>query len=549
MRVLFFFMRGSPKVFLAAATVGVLSGVGTAALMAVINSSLSQPFEAREGLLYFVPLALGVIAASGASGFLLATISGRTLSELRLRIGRGILRLPLRRIEEIGGARLIATLTSDVESLSGAAPTIPHVLSALAVLVGCCVYLGQLSLVGLAITLAFVGGGIKLSLMLMAPGGRLFYSARGVLDQLFKHMEGLILGIKELKMNASRREVFERDLFGKAVIEQGQLLVKARIGMSSGANLARFVFVAAAGVAAFGLPHVVPMDEHAQRGFVMTILFMQARLEAFAAVMGNLGSWRAAIDRIEAITTSLATSPSEQLTAGKDDHDTFSTIELQQVVYQHQSTGDSAFRIGPIDLSIRRGEILFIIGGNGSGKTSLAKVLTGLYPPSGGQIRLDGRVVDASSLDAYRQNFSIIFLDFHLFESILGVSNPDLDRLAATYLSKLGLAHKVLVENGRFSTTQLSQGQRKRLALLTAYLDDRPVFMFDEWAADQDPEFKRVFYEELLPELRQRNKTVIVISHDDQYFHVADRVIRLRDGALLPSETTTQRQQLAVELT
>src|SRR6185295_216726 len=163
-------------------------------------------------------------------------------------------------------------------------------------------------------------------------------------------------------------------------------------------------------------------------------------------------------------------------------------------------------------------------------------VISGLYSPEAGEIRLDGRPVTEETLDSYRQLFSMVFSDFCLFESLLGLEGADLDRQAHRYLVKLQLDRKVSVTDGVLSTLALSQGQRKRLALLTAYLEDRPIYVFDEWAADQDPVFKEIFYHQLLPELRSRGKTVLVISHDDRYFDVADRLIRLEEGRLKASE-------------
>lgn len=99
-------------------------------------------------------------------------------------------------------------------------------------------------------------------------------------------------------------------------------------------------------------------------------------------------------------------------------------------------------------------------------------------------------------------------------------------------MRQLNLDNKVQVENGKFSTIVLSQGQGKRLALLTAYLEKRPIYLFDEWASDQDPFFRDVFYEKILLNLKQQGKTVLVISHDDRYFHLADRVIKLDYGKI-----------------
>jgi putative ATP-binding cassette transporter len=187
------------------------------------------------------------------------------------------------------------------------------------------------------------------------------------------------------------------------------------------------------------------------------------------------------------------------------------------------------------------------VGGNGSGKTTLAKLLAGLYIPESGEIRLNGQLITDDLREHYRQYFSVVFSDFFLFESLLGLDDSELDSKARDYLSKLQLEHKVNLENGVLSTTDLSQGQRKRLALLTAYLENRPIYIFDEWAADQDPLFKEIFYYQLLPELKARNKTVVVISHDDRYYHVADRIVKLDFGEIVRDEALTGSEQPLIE--
>jgi putative ATP-binding cassette transporter len=193
-------------------------------------------------------------------------------------------------------------------------------------------------------------------------------------------------------------------------------------------------------------------------------------------------------------------------------------------------TSDSRFVLGPVNLKFAPGEVVFVVGGNGSGKTTLAKLITGLYAPEKGGIIIDGEPITDVNRESYRQLFSVVFSDFYLFESLLGFQSPEGDERAREYLGRLNLDHKVKVTNGKLSTIDLSQGQRKRLALLTAYLEDRPIYLFDEWAADQDPSFKELFYLHLLPELRDKGKTVFVISHDDKYYHVGDRTIKLEYG-------------------
>ncbi|MFB7724074.1 ATP-binding cassette domain-containing protein [Nocardia sp. NPDC056100] len=196
------------------------------------------------------------------------------------------------------------------------------------------------------------------------------------------------------------------------------------------------------------------------------------------------------------------------------------------------------FRLGPIDLTFEPGQITFIVGGNGSGKSTLAKLITGLYVPRSGTVSLNGERIDHENIEWFRQNTSAIFTDFHLFDDYLGFDRPGIDDEVRHYLKELQIAHKVTVKDGKLSTIDLSQGQRKRLALLTALLEDRAIYLFDEWAADQEPKFRDVFYTEILAELKARGKTVIVITHDDRYFHLADQLVKLDFGKLTEAEAT-----------
>jgi putative ATP-binding cassette transporter len=199
------------------------------------------------------------------------------------------------------------------------------------------------------------------------------------------------------------------------------------------------------------------------------------------------------------------------------------------------------FTVGPIDLTVEPGELVFLTGGNGSGKTTLAKIILGLYRPDAGEIRVGDQTVTEENRDAYRQLFSVVFSDSFVFESLLGIGAKNLTEEARRYLRKLRIDHKVDVENGELSTTDLSKGQRKRLALLTAYLEDRPIYVFDEWAADQDPDFKSFFYHEILVGLKKRGKSVLAISHDNRYYDLADHIVKLENGqrvATLSGEET-----------
>jgi putative ATP-binding cassette transporter len=206
----------------------------------------------------------------------------------------------------------------------------------------------------------------------------------------------------------------------------------------------------------------------------------------------------------------------------------FQTIALEGITFRYEKGG---FATGPWDLRLRRGELLYLRGGNGAGKSTALKVICGLYRPESGTVRVDGQPVTDASLQSYRELFSAIFTDFHLFERLYGLENVSPDRVQEL-LHRMQLASKVTFQDGRFSTLDLSTGQRKRLAMIVSLLEDRPIFIFDEWAADQDAHFREHFYTELVPELLLRGKTVLIVSHDDRYWRPEDRVVTVDLGAL-----------------
>ncbi len=273
---------------------------------------------------------------------------------------------------------------------------------------------------------------------------------------------------------------------------------------------------------------------------------MVTPLEGLLINIPRINMARVAASRIDEITREMPQGQEKQTSPPVPD---FQRLELRDVTHQYyHEQSDDFFELGPINLDFTPGEVVFLVGGNGSGKTTLAKVVVGLYPPEGGEVLLNGERVEADGWDAYRQLFSVVFSDFHLFERLLEAPRDGLDEEGNRLLAKLHLQHKVRVENGAFTTQALSQGQRKRLALVVSYLEDRPFLVFDEWAADQDPLFKEVFYCEVLPELKRMGKAVLVITHDDRYFHLADRLVRLESGKLLAAGQTTDEQSIGAEV-
>ncbi len=509
-----------------------LGGFAIAGLLALINNTLARLGSGSAQLAWgFFGLCLLVLGARILSSTLLVRLSQSTLANLREQLSRQILAAPMRRMEEVGKHRVLAALTEDVTTVADVFSWLPVLCMNLAVITGCLAYMGWLAWPLLLATLVLLSLGIASFRFAQSRAFVSLKRSRQSGDELQKHFRALTDGAKELKLNQSKRESFMSRLLMPTLDDMRRHYVAGMDVLLTAEGWGSLLFFILVGLVLFVAPVVGAVEPGVLSGYALVLLYMRGPLEGFVANLPELSRSRIALERIEQLRAELWQGQEGQAEAVAAPL-RFSRLELHGVTHRyHRETEDRSFLLGPVDLSLRPGELVFVVGGNGSGKTTFAKLLLGLYAPEGGEIRVDGEPVNDAGREAYRQLFSAVFADFYLFDDVLG-HDASADKLAQQYLMRLQLAHKVQLENGRFSTTSLSQGQRKRLALLTAYLEDRPFYVFDEWAADQDPVFKRVFYTELLPDLRARGKSVLVITHDDQYFHLADRCLKLEDGQL-----------------
>jgi putative ATP-binding cassette transporter len=533
MSLLGFLLRASWVNVIIAAVTGSISGGCSAFLIAFINNTISSNKPSTNQLIFgFIGLALVTLLTSLISQFVLVSLSQEAVYKLRLRLSSLILGCPLRHLEELGANRLLATLTDDIQAISAAVFDIPLLCINLALIFGCLVYLCWLSWAVFLVTVAFLAIAIATVQFLITKAERLFKLSRNEQDRLFKNFRAITDGIKELKLHSRRREEFlTKELQVTARLSRDYRVTSLRI-LAIATSLGELLFFILMGLLIFALPKQATIPTAVLSGYVLTITYLLRPLQSILQILPAFSQARVALQKIDTLGLSLA-SNAETIDNKSELQQSFQKIELSKIVHVYHTQEESNFTVGPIDLVFHPNEIVFIVGGNGSGKSTLAKLIAGLYIPEAGEIRLDEQSITDDNRESYRQLFATIFADFYLFERILGINLNDLDAQAKAYLKKLHLEHKVQVKEAVLSTTDLSQGQRKRLALLTAYLEDRPIYLFDEWASDQDPFFREIFYKQLLPELKHRGKTVIVISHDDRYFYLADLVIKLEYGKLV----------------
>ena len=542
LRLLAFYLKFSRPLVVFAVLVGLLAGSTSVVLIGLINSRISHPdLGAEEYIWIFIALAFAQFVLTIIPGVLATHLAERTGFDLRLRLCRQILRTPLRELEETGNHKILATLTQDIQNITTACVQVPQVCTSIGVVIGCLVYLGSLSskMLGILIVLLAVA---VLSTKLLETRAKVFMKrAREDWDSVVKNFTALTDGMKELKLHRRRREAFFGSILATNVgrLRQNNTMTGTAYALLNGWGMVLYFVVV--GLLIFILPS---FDSRINRdeltGYAIAVLFMRTYVIALMVLLPYFAQGAVSLRKLEDLGLALSELRGDIDNYVDESTETrsFRTLELKSVTHSYyRDREDSDFILGPIDLTLHAGEAIWIVGGNGSGKTTLVKLLTGLYIPASGEIRLNDELVTDANRDQYRQNFSALFTDFYLFENLLGLSesdgqkgNGELDASAEAYLNRLHLDRKVRVKDGKLSTLELSHGQRKRLALLTAFLEDRSIYVFDEWDSGQDPLFKKVFYLEVLPELKARGKTIVVISHEDRYYQLADRIIRLEFG-------------------
>ncbi|MDP3663217.1 MAG: cyclic peptide export ABC transporter [Nitrosomonas sp.] len=539
-----YLIKQSKPLLLSASIASIVHGICSVLLLAQISAALTTAeSDNGEMALVFAATALCVMLSYMAAAILFERLGQRAHAELRSFIAKRVIVADYRQLELLGAARIQSALSEHCTRVAEFFVSFPVILTNAVVVAGCLVYMAFLSWQVFLLAILVIGfGSLGYHLAHLRAIRHLDIAAHEQ-DNLFAYFRSLTDGAKELRLNRDKRTAFYDEVLGQSI---EKVRKERTLGMSifvASASWGNFLIYAFIGMVLFMLVGDVPDRTLIMTGYALVFVYMLGPLEALLLNIPRANLAQVSADRIDEITRSMFSSESQ---TRKIKLPPLQSIVLQGILhrYYHEQK-DEMFTLGPIDLQFYAGEITFLVGGNGSGKTTLAKLLVGLYPPEEGKVILNGAIVDATNRDYYRQFFTTIFSDFHLFDQLLETNHgKDLDQRGNELLAKLHLQNKVKVQDGAFTTLTLSQGQRKRLALVVAYLENRPFLVFDEWAADQDPVFKEIFYHELLPELRAMGKTILVISHDDRYFHLADRLIRMENGRLTYANTKPSKTEI-----
>ena len=535
---------GRKATFVAVVVLSVLSALLSVAVLAFISQRLlAGGAELGMVLVQFALLLLALLATATGAQVTLHRLGHRMVYGLRRDLVRRVLATDIEQLEKVGGPPLLAALSTDTRNLTIAFVHLPELVYGAALSVAALSWLAWLSPALFAVTVVWLVATAGMGIWLV---GRINFHVGKVRegdDHLYQDYQAMIDGRKELALNRARAARFYQEEFDDHARAYCDHVTRADIFNGVAGNMANVLMLALIGVLFYLSSGLGWASANTASVFALTILLLRTPLIGAVAALPTLLAARVSLKKLAGL----------QLAEGNTDFALkgeslagFKQLSLKGACYRYpDQDGVAGFEVGPLDLTVKRGELIFVQGGNGSGKSTFARLLTGLYRPLQGALSVDGQPITEDNRVAYRQLFSSVFTDFYLFNRLLQGDGAEVrvDEVD-DWLKTLGMQHKVRQADGRLSDIRFSQGQRKRLALLMAVMEQRDCLLLDEWAADQDPQFRQFFYHALLPRLQAQGKTIIAITHDDHYFDRADRLLKMDAGQLIELDGQSARHSV-----
>ncbi len=532
-----FLLKDKKLVYLGVTVLVIINASLVILLVGLINKMTGSSLESvsHSSVLFFMVTLLAAVIVGISAYMSLGKIGQEIIYKIRLLLINRVLATDLESLESIGGHKIYSSVTQDVDAISQSVSVFPVVITNAIIVMGAMFYMAIMSFWLFLCLVAFIFTGVLIFRLIAKYAEKYMILTRAQQDQLYRNYDALIYGAKEIKLNTVLRRNFIENRIKSTLNSVRSLAVKAQIFWSFAINWAStLLFLAILMVLVIGNNYLL-LPAEVLVSYIIVLFFLQSPVGVLLELVPRLYQGIVSLNKVNSLKLSgISPATWQYLDVDEIGLNAWKSVNMIDVEYEYPGEKDKhKFHFGPINMHIRAGEIVFVIGGNGSGKSTFMKLLAGLYQPKSGTVLLNGESLCTVGKDRLRNHYSAVFGDYYLFDDVLDrngsqVNNKDIQSL----LKLLELEGKVSVEQGRWSTTKLSQGQRRRLALVSAFLSDRPIYLFDEWAADQDPYFKSCFYKVILPKLKAKGKTIIVISHDDSYFSVADRVYKLDSGKI-----------------
>jgi putative ATP-binding cassette transporter len=521
-----------------------VSALSTTVVLALVTYAAQKVYDTKEEFVD-VPLAalflVGVLIYRIYESRMIAQLAAdveQAIDCLRMQLIDRLRHADLWRLEHFGQSRLFTNITQSCKVISSNSHYLAQAMRSAVLIATILVYIAAVSMIAFLLLTALLIAAAAVYYRLNRSLDRCQEALADQEAELFECVSDLFDGFKEQRLCSARSRALGEAFCG---LSAETVAARSEVHLHSWQQyvFGETIFNLMLGLVAFVVPVYSPSVSAELVKISAAILFMATPIFGLMQSLAVLRAAEAAAGRMMAIEGELVTlaetgseGPAEPVPAD------FNEVRMEGIGFAFPAPeGEKPFTLGPMDVSIRRGEVIFVTGGNGSGKSTFIKLLTGLYHPEQGRLTIDGLEISAERLADYRALMAPVFSDFHLFARLYGLG--DIDRITAEDLMRwMEMEHAARFEEDRFTRTDLSTGQRKRLALVAALLEAKPILILDEWAADQDSHFRKKFYREILPELKRRGLTIVAVTHDDRYFDAADRCLHLEEGRLNARQTS-----------
>ena len=513
-----------------------LGGISSTGLVALINQSASIEAKGQSATWQFFAflllLFLYMLALKRSNKENVASTQN-LMHAFKLRIMSQVLKSDLKTIDSIGRPWILQTLVRDTQTVSQSVLNLVQIAQSGSTIFFLMIYLAIVSFP--AFVMIFIASCLMFILVSkrLSETNKVFKSAWHQEGENFQIFSDFMDGFKEIKMNSRRAAEISHEMVQESR-KTKFMKTEAMFAMVNTSTTPQLLFYLLVAVAVFVLPVLIKDYSQSVQSVTTSIMFLVGALGGVVQNIPAIAQANASAEELFQLEEKLNKIKVDDSDNEDQDPPIMQSLELRNVIYHYDEAKNqaSSFVLGPISYTFEAGKIYFVRGNNGSGKSTLIRILIGLYEPSAGGLYVNGDLVKQPSTLAYRNLFSVVFSDFYLFKKLYGIYLAN-DEVVDAAIDLLEMGDKIKIENRVISDIHLSTGQKKRIALITAILEDRQVIVLDEWASDQDPEFRKYFYQFILPELQRRGKTIIAITHDDQYYHLSDSIFEISKGVLI----------------
>jgi len=534
-------VRGNAGKYLFLTFLSIIAAMGNMGVIYIINETVkdlfsNKPAEPGKYIIFF-PLALFAyfisrwVVSKNIIGF-----TQDMLRKLRFEILQMVLQssyYPLVRNK----ARIHVAMTRDAGNIVQASVSVVDVVTNVVIVLICFIYMGILSWKLLLCILCVLLFTILIYVKSEKKGNSFFNEALAYDDKFVKYLNEILAGFKEIVIERKKGVGIEEKYIVTSIDSSVANNKKALVTFLNNRVIGQMGFYIFIGLVMLYLGKLMGIANSTLVSFIFLVLYVFGPIETVVLLIPGLSQAKSSLQRLSSLKDDLHASELEKISrSGGAVMAGFRSLSLENFFYRYKEDGRPAtesFSVGPLDFQVEAEKIIFIYGGNGSGKTTFINLLTGLFPPDAGERYVDEVLV--TMLPAYRALFAPVFSDFHLFDECYSLEDIDAGRVNE-YIVLFELENKVKFEEDRFTTIELSTGQRKRLALICAMLEQKPILILDEFGADQDPQFRRKFYTVILPYLKEQGFTVIAITHDDHYYNRCDVLYKMEDGKIMRAE-------------